>query len=60
MAQYLSLPSLLVALALGVHLVASSHFRGGTIHWRPANPASFDGQVATLWPITNIKIIELE
>jgi hypothetical protein len=42
--QYLSFP-ILVAFALGAHLVTSSHFRGGTIQWRPANPGSFDGMV---------------
>ena len=25
--------------------VDSSHFMGGIIHWRPVNPAAFDGRV---------------
>ena len=27
--------------------VDSSHFMGGLIHWRPVNPAAFDGTVRT-------------
>ena len=42
--------SLLVILAVATHLVDASHFRGGTIQWRPvnANPGSFDGRVCAL------------
>jgi hypothetical protein len=43
--QYLSLPILLLAFALGAHLVASTHFRGGTIQWRPDDPGNFNGVV---------------
>ena len=33
--------------SLGEHVrpVDSSHFMGGVIHWRPMNPAAFDGRV---------------
>ena len=27
--------------------VDSSHFMGGLMHWRPVNPAAFDGRVRT-------------
>ena len=28
--------------------VESSHFMGGIFHWRPVNPAAFDGRVRTI------------
>ena len=40
--HYLNLSILLVAFA---HLVASSHYRGGTIQWRPDDPKTFNGVV---------------
>ena len=43
--------SLLVSLAIAAHLVDASHFRGGTIHWRPlnTNPSYFDGRVGATY-----------
>ena len=38
-----------VSLVLGgfsVKPVASSHFMGGLYHWRPVNPAAYDGRVS--------------
>ena len=29
--------------------VASFHFMGGMIRWRPVNPAEFDGRVRTIF-----------
>lgn len=37
----------LASLTIAAHSVNATHFRGGTIHWRPlyTNPAYFDGRV---------------
>ena len=42
--------------SLGIHVMPTdcSHFMGGIIHWRPVDPAAFDGRVRSAISLHNI------